>query len=188
MERTQTKARNAHSGLRLGAFIPSPYMNEMNGIGASRDTNILELMKAIYGLDYVVTGGGTTYVGVAYFTGSTLTEVTNIPFDMPDATSDVSLQAAAQSAIAAYAVTKSYSLTDGIFATSVIPDVPAGLSTAPQAAIAAAATTLTTNYNLATGLLGLANAMNSANTAQNDLGIKFNTLVSELVTLGLIHA
>lgn len=63
---------------------------------------------------------------------------------------------------------------------------PTGLGSAPQATIGSAVTTLATNYNLATGVLGLANALNTANGAQNDLGTKFNSLVTELQTLGLI--
>lgn len=44
-------------------------------------------------------------------------------------------------------------------------------------------TTLLTNYNLATGVLGLAGALNDANTAQNDLAIKYNDLVSKFNTV-----
>lgn len=44
-------------------------------------------------------------------------------------------------------------------------------------------TTLLTNYNLATGVLGLAGALNDANTAQNDLATKYNDLVSKFNTL-----
>lgn len=59
--------------------------------------------------------------------------------------------------------------------------LPGGLSGAPLTTIADAtggvATNLATNYNLATGILGLATALNAANAAQNDLGTKFNALV-----------
>lgn len=41
-----------------------------------------------------------------------------------------------------------------------------------------ATTSLATNYNLATGVLGLANAMNTTNTAINDLGTMHNTLAA----------
>lgn len=44
-------------------------------------------------------------------------------------------------------------------------------------------TTLLTNYNLATGVLGLASALNDANTAQNDMATKYNDLVSKFNSL-----
>lgn len=105
---------------------------------------------------------------------------------------------AAESAVNAYAVTQGYTLSGGIIwpspttaqinalITAAMAAIPAGLSSAPQAAIADGTTNLATNYNLATGLLGLATAMNSANGAQNDLATKFNTLLAELRTLGLL--
>lgn len=46
-----------------------------------------------------------------------------------------------------------------------------------------AATNLATNYNLATGILGLANALNTANGAQNDLANKYNDLAGKVNTL-----
>lgn len=49
-----------------------------------------------------------------------------------------------------------------------------------------------TNYNLVSGVLGVANGLNSANANQNtiadnlnDLATKFNTLLANLTTLGL---
>lgn len=74
--------------------------------------------------------------------------------------------------------------------------VPAGLSSAPQAAISAgatnAATNLPTNYNVLSGLLGVADGLNGGNAAQNDLATKYNalatklnSLLSHLQTLGL---
>lgn len=66
-----------------------------------------------------------------------------------------------------------------------------------QAAIAVvsgtAANNNATNYNLVSGVLGLANGLNSANSAQNDMAdivnsltSKFNTLKSELVSAGIL--
>jgi hypothetical protein len=45
-----------------------------------------------------------------------------------------------------------------------------------------ATTSLLTNYNLATGILGLANALNDANAAQNDLAAKYNALAEKYNT------
>lgn len=66
------------------------------------------------------------------------------------------------------------------------PLAPLTLSAAPQAAIANSTNNLPTNFNLVSGILGVANGLNDANTAQNDMATKFNTLLSELRTLGLI--
>ncbi len=64
---------------------------------------------------------------------------------------------------------------------------PSGLSAAPQAAIADAPADAVTNYNVVTTLLGaLTGAVNTANTKQNDIATKLNTLLAELRTLGLI--
>lgn len=72
-----------------------------------------------------------------------------------------------------------------------------GISNAPQAAPANASggtvTNLPTNFNLVSGVLGVANGLNDANTAQNDLATKFNdfvtkhnSLVGKLVTEGIL--
>lgn len=65
--------------------------------------------------------------------------------------------------------------------------LPAGLGNAPQAAIADAPADAVTNYNIVTTLLGsLTSAVNAANTKQNDIATKLNSLLAELRTLGLI--
>lgn len=46
-------------------------------------------------------------------------------------------------------------------------------------ATAGAETNLPTNYNLVSGVLGLADGLNTANSAQNDLGTKYNALVGK---------
>lgn len=61
------------------------------------------------------------------------------------------------------------------------------LSVAPQAAIANAPADAVTNYNIVTTLLGtLTSAVNAANTKQNDIATKLNTLLAELRTLNII--
>lgn len=66
---------------------------------------------------------------------------------------------------------------------------PLGLLSAPQASIANAPADAVTNYNVVTTLLGgLTGAVNTANTKQNDIATKLNSLLAELRTLGLISA
>lgn len=64
---------------------------------------------------------------------------------------------------------------------------PSGMANAPQAAIANAPADAVTNYNTVTTLLGaVTGAVNDANTKQNQIATKLNSLLSELRTLGLI--
>lgn len=141
-------------------------------------------MKAIAGLDYGVSGTG--YIGVGFYTGSTLTDAQNLTFDMAGAASAADVITNAESAINTYASGHSYTLSEGIVWT--VPVVKS-LVNAPQAAIADAPTDAVTNYNTVTTLLGaLTGAVNTANTKQNDIATKLNTMKSELVTLGLISA
>lgn len=114
LERSQTKAHDAHRGLRLSAFIPSPYMNEMSGIGRRQGyPTIFDLMKAITGLDYAF-GSPNSGIGTAFYTGTTLTEALNLPFDLADGTSTAGLKTTIEAAIAAYAVVQGYTLSEGI--------------------------------------------------------------------------
>lgn len=69
-------------------------------------------MRAITGLDYVV--GPTCYVGTAFYTGTTLTDAQNLPFDLPNTTDQASIIVAIESAINTYATAQSYTLNDGI--------------------------------------------------------------------------
>lgn len=185
LQRHQTIAPHCNGTLRLTGLIPSPYTKELNGIGPVRNTKLfLTYMKAIAGLDYAVSGGAQ-YVGVAFFDGNTFVDAQNIPFDMADATDAAGLISAAESAINTYATGQSYSLTEGIFWTYA--KAPVALGNAPQAAIANAPADAVTNYNVVTTLLGsLTSAVNDANTKQNAIATKLNTLLAELRTLGLI--
>lgn len=94
------------------------------------------------------------------------------------------LLASIGAAVVTNAATHSHTLDSTMFNTFG----PIGLTTSPQAAIGNATNNLPTNFNLVSGLLGVANGLNDANTAQNDMANKFNSLVSELRTLGLISA
>lgn len=102
---------------------------------------------------------------------------------------------AVNAAITAYCSTNG--ITDPATKWSAI-DGEAGVAIAGgQGAIAnvsgTAANNNVTNYNLVSGILGLANGLNSSNTAQNDMAdivnnlvSKFNTMKSELVSAGMI--
>lgn len=78
--------------------------------------------------------------------------------------------------------TQSYGITEA----DIIWSFPFSLPTA-QAHVADAATNATnnsaTNYNLVSGVLGLANGLNNANTAQNDLADKYNALATKFNTV-----
>lgn len=91
---------------------------------------------------------------------------------------------AAVSAINAFAVTNSFTWTVLI---KELDGAAPKLVAAPQAAIANAPADAVTDYNVLTTLLGtLTGAVNTANTKQNDIATKLNTLLAELRTLGLI--
>lgn len=54
-----------------------------------------------------------------------------------------------------------------------------------QAHINPATNNLPTNFTALSALLGLANGLNDANTAQNDMATKFNSLLTHLETVGI---
>lgn len=188
VQRHRTIAPHAHGVLRLAGLIPSPYTNDMSGIGPVRDKNILENMKAILN-NYTFHSSPSigTSVNVGFFNGSTfiandIVPVLGVNFDTDD------LPAAVTAAIIAWSTTNSYGT---LTATDVIGvdylKIPASLVNAPQAAIADSPADATTNYNIVTTLLGaLTSAVNTANTKQNAIATQLNTLLAELRTLGII--
>lgn len=104
----------------------------------------------------------------------------------PAVTDVAGFKARAIAAILDYSTANSLGLVEGDI---LFPDFFPGLVNAPQAAIADAPADATTNYNVLTTLLGtLTGAVNTANTKQNDIATKLNTLLAELRTLGLISA
>lgn len=112
----------------------------------------------------------------------------NIDLDVvTDFSSLPTLRAAIVSKTIAWAAGVSVTLNSGNFMFPYDVAVPAGMANAPQAAIANAPADAVTNYNVVTTLLGsLTGAVNTANAKQNDLATKFNSLLAELRTLGLI--
>lgn len=70
-------------------------------------------MRAITGLSYSI-GAVTSYVGTAFYTGSTLTEAQNVPFDLSSVTDQASIIATVEAAVNTYATNHSYTLSEGI--------------------------------------------------------------------------
>lgn len=107
---------------------------------------ISDLMKAIYGLDYVAINGGSQYVGVGFFdmttSPGTCVDVQNLQFDMADTTSPDSISTAAVAAINTYATGQGYNMSDGIFscfsAASAIPMQVSGVAKTGYYAVVAA--------------------------------------------------
>lgn len=176
--------------LPVSGAILSPYWHtqDLNQIGTGRNIPNGDSMKA-YLDNFIVTAGGTSYAGVTFIddaNSNAFVENVNLPSDFSACTSAESIFTQAKIDILAYAVTKSYSVPSvfGMFATT---NSISGLANAPQAAIANAPADAVTNYNTVTTLLGaLTGAVNTANTKQNDIATKLNTLFAELRTLGLI--
>lgn len=199
METLRRNQRTVHQGLGvlplLGSSdstgLLSPYFqrNEMREEAPSRDIHLSLYMtnvKAIiFGFNF---GSVNISPSVLFFQddGTVIEDASGVVGTPLSGIDDYeTLKTAVQSLIASYAVTQSYTITDYIWA--IAPNVPPALANAPQAAIANAPADAVTNYNTITTLLGaLTGAVNTANTKQNDIATKLNSLLSELRTLGLI--
>lgn len=119
--RSQTTAALGQGLLRLrGSSTPqgvlSPYFqrSSLQKIGTTQGYSfILVTMKAITALDYAL-GTPTSGIGTAFYNGSTLVTALNIPFDLQDCASTADVIANAESAINTYALSNSYTLSEGI--------------------------------------------------------------------------
>lgn len=185
----RTIAPHAHGVLRPS--VSSPYFQTTETRKGHTGGNIRlfpDHMKAILNnYTFHTSPSIGTSVNVGFFNGATfvandIVPILGVNFDTDD------LPAAVTAAIIAWASTNSYGT---LTATDVIGvdylKIPSGLANAPQAAIADAPADATTNYNTVTTLLGaLTGAVNTANTKQNDIATRLNSLLSELRTLGLI--
>lgn len=125
------------------------------------------------------------YLSFTIMNGTSFVHNNAVFVSLSNVNSLAQLQAASIAALDTYLANHSYNRDDGLI--WPFPDV-AALNNAPQAAIANSTNNLPTNYNLLSGLLGIADGLNGANTAQNDMATKLNTLLAELRTLGLISA
>lgn len=133
--------------------------------------------------------GSHMTVGTAFFNGSTLvfSPSFDVTLDADTTLADVraDLYGQIDTFITGMGETFDSSHTVDLVLQRVI--VPSGLASAPQAAIVNAPADAVTNYNVLTTLLGsLTGAVNTANTKQNDIATKLNSLLTELRTLGLI--
>jgi hypothetical protein len=177
----QTTARDAHRGLCLVGTVRSPFFPTVASTrdqAPIRDIHLfLEIMDFL--IDSWGVSAGNPYSVVSWWDSSNTFQSSDIVFMTWANVKANGIAASAFTAINTYA--SAHSLT-----VNSIRGLPGTLSGAPAATIAAVVTNLATNYNLATGVLGLANALNTANGAQNDLGTKFNTLIAELNTLGIL--
>lgn len=123
---------------------------------------------------------------VSHYDGATELLNTIVTAEVGGITTNAGVKAALDAAVTADAVSHSYDVNGGIVYLFPVTVTPA-LANAPQAAIANAPADAVTNYNTVTTLLGaVTGAVNTANTKQNDIATKLNTLLAELRTLGLI--
>lgn len=122
----------------------------------------------------------------AFIASGALVELaTNISVNYPNPMTPESLNVALDTAVTSYATGQSY-IVDNI-SHIIDPSAAYALSSAPQPAIADCPADAVTTYNVITTLLGsLTGAVNTANTKQNDIATKLNTLFSELRTLKII--
>lgn len=128
-------------------------------------------------------GGSNLYVIASYYNGTTFLETNGSQFTLTTINTRAQLTAAAEAAVNSYASGKSYTLSEGIIWSFVQDaDLPAIQAHIANAATGAA-TNLPTNFNLVSGVLGVANGLNDSNTAQNDLATKYNDLAAKVNTL-----
>lgn len=177
----QTTARDAHRGLCLVGTIVSPFFPTVASTRDQAPTRNIHLFLEI--MDFLIdnwgVSAGNPYAVISWWDSSNVFQSSDIIFMTWANVKSSGISATLTAAINAYGVTNSITVNS-------IRGLPGTLAGAPQATVGSAVTNLATNYNLATGVLGLANALNTANGAQNDLGTKFNTLIAELNTLGIL--
>lgn len=186
LQRSQTKvAQEGIFSLPVLAGSVSPYFRIDD---AGRVTQLtLKKMKAIIG--GVTTFGYPNYSSftVVYFSSAGVADPTSLLFDISLCSTEQEIKDSIKAAVIAYSITNGYGITGNGDILYGFGDFPAAMGNAPQAAIANAPADAVTNYNIVTTLLGaLTSAVNAANTKQNDIATKLNSLLSELRTLGLI--
>lgn len=131
-------------------------------------------------INTIGTAGGNPYVIASWWDGSNAFQSSDIIFLTIADVKANGISKAIIDAVTAYCVTNSLTLTS-------IKGVPGTLTGSPQAAIGDASADAVTNYNTVTTLLGaVTGAVNAANTKQNDIATRLNTLLAELRTLGVI--
>lgn len=197
LQRVQTIAPHCNGALRLAGLF-SPYFQPatVRKADTARDIRIiLGLMNLKAEItNYSITSNSIMIEVFLKADDGSLTVGTKVAVPYAYGDSDATIDAATVTAINTFCTSNSlpvpsidWLVTTPTALAAAIAVLPAGLSNAPQAAIANAPADAVTNYNIVTTLLGsLTSAVNAANTKQNDIATKLNSLLAELRTLGLI--
>lgn len=176
---SQTSARDAHRGLRLP--VKSPYFDtiDLREEATGRDTK-LSLKYMDFLIDSWGVSGGNPYAVISWWDSSNVFQSSNIVFMTFADIRANGLIATVTTAVNTYASANTLTVAS-------LRGLPGSVQGSPQAAIADAPADATTNYNTVTTILGsLTGAVNTANTKQNDIATKLNSLLVELRTMGLI--
>lgn len=127
----------------------------------------------------------TIDVILGYYNGGSLVSTASVNVANPNPFTDGLFRDAINTGVLADAAGKSYSLTAADIVHNISPT--AFMNNAPQAAIADCPADAVTNYNVITTLLGsLTGAVNAANTKQNEIATKLNSLLAANRVEGLI--
>lgn len=164
-------------------LVLSPYFqrSSLQEIGTDRDIR-LSLNNMDFLIDSVGVSGGNPYAVISWWNSSNVFQSSSIVFMTWANVKADGLTATVNTAVADYASANSLTV-------SSVGNLPGKIFGSPAAAIADSPADATTNYNTVTTILGsLTGAVNTANSKQNDIATKLNTLLSELRSLGLISA
>lgn len=179
----QTTARHGHGVLRLpvsGAILsPFWHTRDLSRVGAGRNIKLF-----LNHMDFLIDSWGVTagnpYAIISWWDNTNAFQSSDFIFMTFANVRTNGLSATIITAVNAYAAGHSLIVAS-------IKGLPETLPGMPQAAIADAPADATTNYNTVTTLLGsLTGAVNTANTKQNDIATRLNSLFAELRTLGII--
>lgn len=183
-------------GFQVG--IPSPYFHTIDTRKKATSRNIRFIPKTM-NLKALITGysisGAQPNVSLFFESDDSSIEAgVTLPISIAYSDNDVAIQAKIATVINNFCSTNSlpaptidWLVTTPTDLAAALAAIPTGLSNAPQAAIADAPADAVTNYNTVTTLLGaVTGAVNTANSKQNDIATKLNSLLTELRTLGLI--
>lgn len=176
------------TGTSTASGVLSPYFqrSSLQEIGTGRNIRLfLAYMKALVGYIYDLQSSGSRVgsVQVGFYDEDEVVGSVSIEPNAEDAQSLDDFVSFIESQVLAYASSQSYGMT----AEDIIWGAVATLPGLPGAAIANAPADAVTNYNVITTLLGtLTGAVNEANTKQNAIATKLNTLLAELRSAGII--
>lgn len=134
-------------------------------------------------------GAAGDAVVYSYSNGGVFQDYNFIFLDMLHTATEASRKADLAASITTYATLKGYTVVKTLGLDTFDTDSSAHIANGATNA----GTSLPTNFNLVSGVLGIANGLNDANSGQNDLATKyndlatkFNTLLSALQTHGIL--